>query len=139
LIIWLRAACGPVQESTRGSGISRGCHGSSTPIRRSRGTTQRCWRQWEFSHYDLVRWLLARGGNVNARADARSRQTLLHSAAWNGDLEMVRLLVEAGADPNARDEQYNGTPLGWAKTSIDVTNNAKCDAVAAYLERLTQA
>jgi len=91
----------------------------------------------DFSHYDLVRWLLARGANVNARADAQSHQTALHSAAWNGDLEMVRLLVKAGADPNARDEQYNGTPLGWATTSIEISNNAKCVEVAAYLETLT--
>jgi len=92
----------------------------------------------DFSHYDMVRWLLARGANVNARAEAQSHQTALHSAAWNGDLEMVRLLVESGADPNARDGQYNGTPLGWAKTSIEISNNPKCAEVAAYLEAITQ-
>lgn len=92
----------------------------------------------DFSHYDMVRWLLARGANVNARAEAPSHQTALHSAAWNGDLEMVRLLVESGADPNARDGQYNGTPLGWAKTSIEISNNPKCAEVAAYLETITQ-
>jgi ankyrin repeat protein len=92
----------------------------------------------DFSHYDMVRWLLARGANVNARAEAQSHQTALHSAAWNGDLEMVRLLVESGADPNARDGQYNGTPLGWAKTSIEISNNPKCAEVATYLEAITQ-
>lgn len=40
--------------------------------------------------------------------------TPLHNAAWMGNLEMVKLLVELGADPNARDSSYNATPLGWA-------------------------
>jgi ankyrin repeat protein len=44
----------------------------------------------------------------------------LHSAAWNGDLPMVRLLVGAGADLAARDEEHDGTPLGWAEVAIDV-------------------
>jgi hypothetical protein len=46
---------------------------------------------------------------------------------------MVELLVEAGSDLTARDETYDATPLGWAATSIEVSNNAKCAEVAAYL------
>ncbi|MGN6185163.1 MAG: ankyrin repeat domain-containing protein [Thermoanaerobaculia bacterium] len=87
----------------------------------------------DFSHHELVEWLLAHGANVNARADAQARQSALHSAAWNGDLRMVELLVNHGADVHARDAEYNASPLGWAETSIVVTNNAKCEAVAAYL------
>jgi len=87
----------------------------------------------DFEHHELVEWLLERGGNANARAQSQSRQTALHSAAWNGDLRMVRLLVAAGADSAACDEQYNATPLGWAETSIEVSNNPKCAEVAAYL------
>jgi len=87
----------------------------------------------DFEHHALVRWLLERGANPNARSDAGSRHTALHSAAWNGDLPMVRLLLEAGADPTARDQEYDGTPLDWALTSIEVSNNQKCQAVVAYL------
>ena len=90
----------------------------------------------DFGHHALVEWLLARGANVNARATARSRHTALHSAAWNGDLPMVRLLVGAGADLAARDEEHDGTPLGWAEVAIDVTNNPKCREVVEYLSRL---
>ena len=90
----------------------------------------------DFGHHDLVRWLLGKGANVNARAAAQSRQTALHSAAWNGDLDMVQLLVEAGADPAARDTEYDGTPRGWAETSVTVTNNPKCGEVAAWLAGL---
>jgi ankyrin repeat protein len=88
----------------------------------------------DFRHHTLVEWLLERGANVNARSDADSRHTALHSAAWNGDLPMVRLLVEAGADRTARDQQYNATPQGWAETAIEVSNNPKCAEVVAFLE-----
>jgi len=60
----------------------------------------------------------------------------LHSAAWNGDLRMVKLLVDAGADVTARDPEHNNTPAGWAKVAIEVTNNPDCKDVAAYLAGL---
>jgi hypothetical protein len=88
----------------------------------------------EGGHHDPVAWLLARDGAVNARADAASRHTALHAAAWNGDLRMARLLVEAGADQACRDDQHDGTALDWAATSSEVTNNPTCADVVAYLE-----
>jgi ankyrin repeat protein len=87
----------------------------------------------DFGHHALVLWLLERGCDVNGRSGGRADETPLHSAAWNGDLEMTRLLVEAGADVNARDRQYVNTPLGWAETAIEVTNNPRCADVAEYL------
>jgi hypothetical protein len=41
--------------------------------------------------------------------------TPLHHAAWEGDFERVRQLVEEGADLMTRDEAYNATPLEWAE------------------------
>jgi ankyrin repeat protein len=90
----------------------------------------------DFGHYDLAQWLLAQGANVNARTDWGSRHTALHSAAWNGDLRMVKLLVEAGADITARDPEHDNTPAGWAEVAIKVTNNPDCQAVADYLAGL---
>jgi ankyrin repeat protein len=91
----------------------------------------------DFGHHTLVEWLLERGANVNARSDAESRHTALHAAAWNGDLQMVKLLVEAGADRTARDEQYDATPQGWAETSIEVSNNPRCAEVVTYLQAMS--
>jgi len=87
----------------------------------------------EHRHHDLVRWLLGQGANANARDIGRSRQAALHSAAWNGDLEMVRLLVLHGADLQARDGEHDNTPLGWARTAATITNNPGCMDVAAWL------
>jgi ankyrin repeat protein len=39
--------------------------------------------------------------------------TPLHNAT--NDLEMVKLLIELGADPTARDRTYDATPLEWAE------------------------
>jgi hypothetical protein len=40
--------------------------------------------------------------------------TALHYATFNADREIVRLLVEAGANINARDDRFGATPTGWA-------------------------
>jgi ankyrin repeat protein len=88
-------------------------------------------------HHALVEWLLASGANPNARSTADSRHTALHSAAWNGDLTMVKILVAGGADPTLRDAQYDATAAGWAETAITVTARQECGEVARYLRRLT--
>ncbi|HYD11371.1 MAG TPA: ankyrin repeat domain-containing protein [Allosphingosinicella sp.] len=84
-------------------------------------------------HHDLVRWLLSMGADANARAAGQSRQSALHNAAWNGDLEMVQSLVDAGADLHVRDAEHDATPRGWAETAATITNNPACVEVAAWL------
>lgn len=91
----------------------------------------------DFGHHELVGWLLSKGANVNARASWGSRGTALHSAAWNGDLKMVRLLVAAGADVSARDAEHGNTPAGFARVALTVSNNPDCREVADYLEGLS--
>jgi ankyrin repeat protein len=43
------------------------------------------------------------------------RTTALHNAAMAGHFEMVKLLIELGADPAIRDQEFNATPQGWAE------------------------
>jgi hypothetical protein len=38
----------------------------------------------------------------------------LHTAAYAGNAETVRLLLDAGADVDARDDNFDGTPLAYA-------------------------
>jgi hypothetical protein len=56
----------------------------------------------------------------------------LHLAAYRGNLDRVRSLVEAGADVTARDERFGTTALEWAKSG-------KHDAIVAYLESVVGA
>jgi ankyrin repeat protein len=90
----------------------------------------------EFGHRELAQWLIDRGANPNARSRIGSEGTALHSAAFEGDLEMVKLLVAAGADVRALDREYQGTPESWARASIEITNNPRCAVVADYLRDL---
>ena len=60
-----------------------------------------------------VRELLAKTPSlVNARDGEGA--TPLHHAAFNGNRQLARFLVEQGADVNARDERHGATPAGWA-------------------------
>jgi len=61
---------------------------------------------------DAIRRIAAAGFDVNARRDGA---TALHQAAWSGDLPLIRALLDAGADPDARDDHFGATPLGWAE------------------------
>ncbi len=58
-----------------------------------------------------VALLIELGFDVNSR----SRSTPLHEAAMRGDVPMITLLLEHGADPTLRDTGYNATPAGWAE------------------------
>jgi len=51
---------------------------------------------------------------LNAQ-DGAEGTTPLHEAIRDDDPELVRLLVDAGADLSIQDRQYRSTPLGWAR------------------------
>ncbi len=87
----------------------------------------------DFGHIDSVAWLLSQGADVQSRHDFGSEGTALHSAAWGGNLAMVTLLLDHGADVDALDTEYRTTPKVWAETARRVTNNPDCEAVAALL------
>jgi hypothetical protein len=90
----------------------------------------------DFGHHDLVEWLLASGADANARSTRGSGGTALHSAAWEGDLRMARILVAHGADPRALDDEHHNTPAGWARVCARMNSNSRCLDVAGYLDSL---
>jgi Ankyrin repeat len=74
-----------------------------------------------------VRLLAGLGWDV----DHRARTTALHDAAWNDDVDMLRTLVELGADPTIADAEHDATPLGFAEYGGK-------SAAAAYLRSLSE-
>ena len=68
-------------------------------------------RAAEQSSYEAVALLIELGFDVNAR----SRTAPLHEAAMRGNLPVIKLLLDHGADPNIHDSGYDATPAGWAE------------------------
>jgi ankyrin repeat protein len=68
-------------------------------------------RATELGRHEAVPLLAKLGFDVNHL----KRLTALHQAAFDGNLELVQLLIEFGADPTIEDRSYHATPLGWAE------------------------
>jgi ankyrin repeat protein len=63
-----------------------------------------------------IRWLLAHGVDVNAKRTMWDlNHSALHMTTESGAIEIARLLLDAGADPNVRDDRHHATALGWAE------------------------
>ena len=65
----------------------------------------------ERDNRSAIRLMVTLGFDVNEI----SRTTALHNAAMGGHLEMVKLLIELGADPLIHDTEFNARPRGWAE------------------------
>ena len=79
-------------------------------------------------HPDVMRLLLARGADPDAREDG-DNVTPLHLAAAHGLLESVRVLLDAGADVHGSGDLHEGDVIGWAAGS------GNADVIALLVER----
>ena len=76
---------------------------------------------------DIVKVLLEKGADVNAKNDKDDTALMLLTAKEVTDIEIVKWLLEAGADVNAKN-QYGNTALIWA------TKNGYTEIVELLLE-----
>lgn len=71
------------------------------------------WGAWYyFKRDDTAAFLIERGMNPNHMNVHHT--TPLHDTAYTGDVQKATLLLDAGADVNAVDEEFRSTPLGIA-------------------------
>jgi ankyrin repeat protein len=78
-----------------------------------------------FSHLELARWLIDRGANLDLAARNQMKVAPIHAAAAGHNLEIVRALVEGGADINAR--QHGGF------TALHAAAQQGDEAMVSYL------
>jgi len=80
-----------------------------------------------YGRWDLVIGLVQRGAPVSTTG-----RTALHLAAGAGELEVVKTLLDHGADPAVKDPEFHATPRQWAEF-------LRRRHVAAYLVERTRA
>jgi ankyrin repeat protein len=84
----------------------------------------------------LVRMLLERGLDPN-RPDW-SGKTMLHACAANGDRDVAAVLLDAGADINAREREFKGTPLAVAVYSCVPGQDQQVESARRMVEFLLE-
>ena len=69
---------------------------------------------------EVIERMIRAGASVDARdntdtsVDQTEGYTALHEAAWNGNIDAIKVLLKRHANPNVREKKYCGTPAGWA-------------------------
>ncbi len=92
---------------------------------------------------EAARFLLRAGADANRPSpDLYAHASPLHHAVCSGSLPTVQALVEAAANPSARDTAWEGTPLGWSEHYLsgkkDADSQKRYGEIAAYLRSLSR-
>ena len=105
-----------------------GTHGTRTPLH-----VVADWPGYFPNGPQIVRILLAAGGDPNARDPGKPSETPLHWAASSDDVDVARALIDGGADINMPDGSI-GTPLDnaigygcWNVARLLVERGARVD------------
>jgi ankyrin repeat protein len=85
----------------------------------------------------VVRLMLECG--LPADSLGQHKGTPLHWAAFHGNVEMARFLLAHGPPLEARDADFNGTPLGWAIHGSENGWNRQAGDYAGMVEALLSA
>lgn len=68
---------------------------------------------YEIANYDMAKYMIENGVDIEQPCPVCNQETLLHRVSWIESVEKAKLLVNAGANVNAIDD--NGkSPLMWA-------------------------
>jgi ankyrin repeat protein len=85
---------------------------------------------------EIVRFLISRGADVNAAGDQQGMTPLMF-AAWAGEPELVRMLLEARANASAKDSRGH-TAASFARNRRlahrSISKRMDCSEIAAILE-----
>lgn len=82
-------------------------------------------------HVEAATMCLDAGADIDAFVACHQHSLAVHQATVNGDLPMLKMLVERGARLDIADTLWNGTPLGWAI-------HTKQPAAEAYLRSVLE-
>jgi len=83
--------------------------------------------------------LMLEAGLPVVGAFSQHHATALHWAAWHGNAELVHLLLLRNPPLENTDNEYNGTPLGWAIHGSDHAWDREAGDHAATVEALLDA
>ncbi len=81
----------------------------------------------------LVQWLLSEGADVNCREEGTDATPLHYAALRPFFFTIVNILIENGADINAKTSQGE-TPLDWAYSNIS-DGNASCSMCELLIKK----
>jgi hypothetical protein len=66
-------------------------------------------------HFEIAKFLLERGANINTDWGTHEPASILHEAAIQGNEDAAKFLIDHGADLTMKDYRYQSNAEGWAR------------------------